>query len=50
MNEPHNHLGKALQLKYFQYNGRFAESVSEIPDEAIRYLAQQLHLDEITFR
>jgi len=46
MNEPHNHLGKALQLKYFQYDGRFAESVSEIPDEAVRYLAQQLHLDE----
>ena len=43
--DPHNHLGKALQLKFFQYEGRFAEELLEIPDEAIVYVAQQLHLD-----
>lgn len=45
-NEGHNHLGKALQLKFFQYEGRFAEGLYEIPEEAIAYVAQQLHLNE----
>ena len=43
--DPHNHLGKTLQLKFFQSAGRFAEGLLEIPDEAIVYVAQQLHLD-----
>lgn len=47
-NERHNHLGKALQLKFFQYDGRFAEGLKEIPEEAIVYVAQQLHLNEQT--
>ena len=45
-NERPNHLGKALQLKFFQYEGRFAEGLYEIPEEAIAYVAQQLHLNE----
>jgi len=45
-NEAHNHLGKALQLKFFQYEGRFAEGLYEIPEEAIVYVAQQLHVNE----
>ncbi|RMG76285.1 MAG: Tn3 family transposase [Chloroflexi bacterium] len=45
-NEAHNHLGKALQLKFFQYEGRFAEGLYEIPEEAIAYVAQQLHVAE----
>jgi len=46
INDPHNHLGKVILLKFFQYEGRFPEGLSEIPEEAFVYLAQQLHLDE----
>ena len=44
MNDPHNHLGKALLLKFFQHEGRFPESPSEIPLPLIEYLARQLSL------
>lgn len=44
MNDPHNHLGKALLLKFFQHEGRFPESISELPLPIIEYLAQQLSL------
>jgi hypothetical protein len=44
INDPHNHLGKALLLKFFQQNYRFPENVTEIPDVAIEYVAQQLDL------
>ncbi len=37
-----NRLGIALLLKYFQYEGRFPTSKSEIPSEVIRYVAQLL--------
>ena len=43
-NDPHNHLGKALLLKCFQQEYRFPESVAEIPDTVIEYVAQQLDL------
>ncbi len=42
--DPHNHLGKALLLKFFQHEGRFPESVAEIPSPIIEYVAQQLNL------
>lgn len=41
-NSPHNRLGKALLLKFFQYEARFPESQSEIPPQVIEYVAQQL--------
>lgn len=44
LNDPHNHLGKALLLKFFQQNYRFPEDLTEIPDQAIEYVAQQLDL------
>ena len=44
MNDPHNQLGKALLLKFFQHEGRFPESASEIPLPIIEYVAQQLSL------
>lgn len=44
INNPHNHLGKALLLKFFQQNYRFPEGLTEIPDQAIEYVAQQLDL------
>jgi hypothetical protein len=44
INDPHNHLGKALLLKFFQQNYRFPEGLTEIPDQAIEYIAQQLDL------
>ena len=43
-NYPHNHLGKALLLKFFQHEYRFPESVPEIPRVIIEYVAQQLEL------
>ncbi len=45
-NDPHNHLGKALLLKFFQYASRFPESQSEIPTSIITYVAQQLGLPQ----
>jgi TnpA family transposase len=41
-NSPHNRLGKALLLKFFQYEARFPEGQSEIPPQVINYVAQQL--------
>ncbi len=43
-NDPHNQLGKALLLKFFQCEYRFPESDAEIPQPAIEYVAQQLNL------
>lgn len=41
-NAPHNKLGKALLLKFFQYEARFPEDQTEIPLQVIDYVAQQL--------
>jgi hypothetical protein len=43
-NDPHNHLGKALLLKFFQKEGRFPEDATEFPSEIVAYVAQQLDL------
>jgi len=43
-NDPHNQLGKALLLKFFQIEYRFPESAAEIPQPVIEYIAQQLDL------
>jgi len=43
-NDPHNQLGKALLLKFFQQEYRFPEDISEIPQAIIEYTAQQLDL------
>lgn len=43
-NDPHNHLGKALLLKFFQYEGRFPENETELPTAIVEYVAQQLNL------
>lgn len=45
-NDPHNHLGKALLLKFFQHQGRFPESAADIPLAIIEYVAQQLDLPQ----
>ena len=42
INAPHNHLGKALLLKYFQHEGRFPERQSELRPAIVEYVAQQL--------
>ena len=42
----HNRLGKALMLKFFQHEYRFPENASEIPDEIVEYVAQQLRLSK----
>jgi hypothetical protein len=39
-------LGKAVLLKFFQYEGRFPESVAELPSAVVEYVAQQLNLAE----
>ena len=41
-NAPHNHLGKAILLKFFQYAYRFPEGIAEIHATIIEYVAQQL--------
>ena len=43
-NDPHNQLGKALLLKFFQSEGRFPESENEFTPAIIEYVAQQLRL------
>lgn len=43
-NEPHNHLGKALLLKFFQWASRFPEDSAELPPAAIDYVAHQLNV------
>lgn len=43
-NDPHNQLGKALLLKFFQHEGRFPESKADLPSAFIEYVAQQLSL------
>jgi hypothetical protein len=43
-NDDHNHLGKAILLKFFQAEGRFPENESEIPALALEHLAHQLGL------
>jgi hypothetical protein len=48
-NAPHNKLGKALLLKFFQYEFRFPEEQSEIPLQAVDYIAQQLDLSPSIF-
>ena len=42
--DPHNHLGKAVLLKFFQNEGCFPENKSEIPRAIIEYVAQQLNI------
>ena len=42
INASRNKLGKALLLKFFQYEFRFPEDESEIPRQAVEYIAQQL--------
>jgi len=43
-NEEHNHLGKAISLKFFQQEGRFPESGAEIPPAIVEHIAHQLGL------
>ena len=43
-NAPHNQLGKAVLLKFFEHEGRFPEDQSELPETIVVYIAQQLDL------
>lgn len=38
-------LGRALLLKYFQYEGRFPPARHDIPKSVVNYVAHQLKLD-----
>ena len=40
-----NRLGLAVLLKFYEYEGRFPLSNSEIPAQALHYLAKQLKID-----
>lgn len=42
-------LGFALLLKWFEYEGRFPTTRSDVPTEVISYLARQLNLSESVF-
>ena len=39
---PYNQLGRAVLLKFFQYEGRFPERLRDIPTPVREYIAQQL--------
>ena len=45
-NDPHNQLGKAILLKFFEHEGRFPEATAELPSSMITYIARQLDLPE----
>ena len=42
LSEPHNQLGKAVLLKYFQYEARFPSAKSDIPQAIVQFIAYQL--------
>lgn len=42
---PHNQLGKAVLLKYFQYEGCFPEGSKDVPEDVVVHVAQQLDFD-----
>jgi hypothetical protein len=44
--EPHNLLGKALLLKFFQAEGRFPEGEADLSPTIVEYVAQQLREQE----
>ena len=44
----HNQLGFALQLCAFRYPGRLLRPGEAIPDAALRFVADQLHVDPAT--
>lgn len=46
----YNRLGFAVQLKFFQLEGRFPRSPREVPAAALRYLARQLGLSITIFQ
>ena len=43
-NDPHNQLGKAVLLKFFQYEARFPETKNEIPQAIMTFIANQLYV------
>ena len=42
---PHNQLGKAVLLKFFQHEGRFPESARDVPEDVLTHIAQQLDFE-----
>ena len=46
----HNRFGFAVQLKFFQIEGRFPRSPREVPAAALRYLSRQLGVSINIFR
>jgi len=48
-NAPQNKLGKALLLKFFQYEARFPEDRTEIPQQAVEYVAEQVGVSAAVF-
>jgi len=49
-NDPHNHLGKAFLLKFFQHEYRFPENIAEVPQAIIEYLGALQVGDKIYLR
>ena len=43
-NAPHNQLGKAVLLKFFQYEARFPRTKNEIPQAVVTFIAHQLYV------
>ena len=47
---PHNRLGFAVLLKFFQADGRFPHHAGEVPKAVVSFITQQLKLSEEDYR
>ena len=47
---PHNRLGLAVQLKYFQHEGQFPEHKRDIPKAIVEFIGKQLGIAAREFR
>ena len=50
INSTHNQLGKAVLLKWFQYEKRFPESKAKVSKEIIEYVGKQLSIEADSFK
>lgn len=46
----HNRLGFAVLFKLFEHEGRFPQTPTQVPDDIIRYIAEQLSVPPEVFQ
>src|SRR5258708_31621956 len=47
---PSSHMGMAVLMKFFQHEARFPHKPSEVPEEVVTFIAQQLGLNASDFK